>query len=69
MSASSAQEVRNRFQKLCFILFAALMLLLFSLPVHAERLPELIKMVKPADVFPGATRFGPPEGKPMTAKV
>ena len=56
MSASSAQEVRNRFQKLCFILFAVLMLLLFSLPVHAERLPELIKMAQPALARPKANR-------------
>ena len=47
------------------LLFALLALL----PAHAERLPELINRVKPADIFPNATRFGTPEGKPMTAKI
>ncbi|XXQ69426.1 4Fe-4S binding protein [Neisseriaceae bacterium B1] len=42
---------------------------LISLPVYAERLPELIKQVQPSDIFPNATKFGTPEGKPMTAKV
>ena len=41
----------------------------FCLPAHAERLPDLINKVQPADIFPNATRFGTPEGKPMTAKV
>lgn len=38
-------------------------------PVYAERLPELIGKVQPSEIFPNATRFGQPEGKPMTAKV
>lgn len=35
----------------------------------AERLPDLIGQVAPAEIFPGADRFGTPEGSPMTAKV
>ncbi len=45
---------------LCFLL---------SQTAFAERLPELIKRVQPSEIFPNATRFGTPEGKPMTAKV
>ena len=50
----------------CWILLCTLAL---AVPAYAERLPELIKQVQPADIFPNATRFGEPEGKPMTAKV
>lgn len=49
--------------------FVLLFALLAFLPAHAERLPELINRVKPGDIFPNATRFGTPEGKPMTAKI
>lgn len=51
------------------LLWLAAAWLLLCAPAWAERLPDLIGKVQPADVFPGATRFGTPEGKPMTAKV
>lgn len=51
------------------VLQAALLLFCLILPAHAERLPDLIKQVQPADIFPNATKFGTPEGKPMMAKV
>ncbi|UOO83185.1 NosR/NirI family protein [Uruburuella testudinis] len=35
----------------------------------AERLPEFLPQTQPADIFPGADRFGAPEGKPMVARV
>lgn len=44
-------------------------LLALTLPAYAERLPELLHKVQPSDIFPNATRFGAPEGKPMTAKI
>jgi len=57
------------YQKIIFFLLAACTLLILAAPAQAERLPDLINKVKPADVFPNATRFGAPEGKPMMAKV
>jgi len=57
------------YQKIIFFLLAACTLLILAVPAQAERLPDLINKVKPADVFPNATRFGAPEGKPMMAKV
>lgn len=51
------------------LLWLAAAWLLLCAPAWAERLPDLIGKVQPADVFPGGTRFGTPEGKPMTAKV
>lgn len=36
---------------------------------HAERLPDFLPKVTPAEIFPGADRFGEPEGKPMVARV
>ncbi len=37
--------------------------------VQAQRLPDFLKTVSIADLFPGADRVGPPEGKPMTARA
>lgn len=48
---------------------AMVLMLCMSFPVYAERLPDLINRVKPSDIFPSATKFGTPEGKPMTAKI
>ena len=49
--------------------FAALILLISALPAHAERLPEFLAKIQPSEIFPGADRYGKPEGKPMVARV
>ncbi|MFY3909138.1 FMN-binding protein, partial [Achromobacter xylosoxidans] len=36
---------------------------------QAQRLPDFLKTVAIAEIFPGADRLGPPEGKPMTARA
>ncbi len=56
-------------RKIIGTIWTLFLLCVLVLPASAERLPELITQVKPADIFPNATRFGTPEGKPMTAKV
>lgn len=47
----------------------ALVLMIISLPAHAERLPEFLSKVQPSEIFPTADRYGEPEGKPMVARV
>ena len=47
----------------------ALVLMMISLPAHAERLPEFLSKVQPSEIFPTADRYGEPEGKPMVARV
>ena len=69
MSRPMVSTAHHFYQKIIFFLLAACTLLMLVAPAQAERLPDLINKVKPADVFPNATRFGPPEGKPMMAKV
>lgn len=54
---------------LAALLAVLLSFVLLCAPAVAERLPELIGKVQPADIFPEATKFGTPEGKPMTAKI
>lgn len=52
--------------------FISIFLLCCALAVtaaQAQRLPDFLKTVPIADLFPGADRLGPPEGKPMTARV
>ena len=50
-------------------MFAVFVLLFSTLPVYAERLPEFLSKIQPAEIFPGADRYGKPEGKPMVARV
>lgn len=50
-------------------MFAVFVLLFSTLPAHAERLPEFLSKIQPAEIFPGADRYGKPEGKPMVARV
>ena len=69
MSRPMVSIAHHFYQKIIFFLLAACTLLILAAPAQAERLPDLINKVKPADVFPNATRFGAPEGKPMMAKV
>lgn len=51
----------------CLLVFCFLLLNIQA--AFAERLPELLNKVQPSEIFPNATRFGAPEGKPMMAKV
>ncbi|MBF0804633.1 regulatory protein NosR [Neisseria sp. 19428wB4_WF04] len=37
--------------------------------VWAERLPEFLSKIPPAEIFPDADRYGEPEGKPLVAPV
>lgn len=36
---------------------------------QAQRLPEFLDTVNAGEIFPGADRYGPPEGKPMVARA
>lgn len=52
--------------------FISILLLCCALAANAaqaQRLPEFLKTVPIAEIFPGADRVGPPEGKPMTARA
>lgn len=40
-----------------------------ALPAYAERLPDFLAKIQPSEIFPGADRYGKPEGKPMVARV
>ncbi|NYT60999.1 regulatory protein NosR [Alcaligenaceae bacterium] len=40
-----------------------------SFSAQAQRLPEFLDTVSAGDIFPGADRYGPPEGKPMVARA
>lgn len=53
----------------CLLRILLGLIFLFAPLAQAERLPELIRQVEPASIFPNATKFGTPEGKPMVAKV
>ena len=50
-------------------MFAVFILLFSTLPAYAERLPDFLSKVQPSEIFPGADRYGKPEGKPMVARV
>lgn len=52
--------------------FISILLLCCALAANAaqaQRLPDFLKTVPIAEIFPGADRVGPPEGKPMTARA
>lgn len=52
--------------------FISVLLLCCALAANAaqaQRLPDFLKTVPIAEIFPGADRVGPPEGKPMTARA
>lgn len=49
--------------------FAAFVFLTAALPAYAERLPDFLAKIQPSEIFPGADRYGKPEGKPMVARV
>ncbi|MBV6271868.1 NosR/NirI family protein [Alcaligenaceae bacterium CGII-47] len=53
-------------------IFVTLLLLLAILcipPANAQRLPEFLDSLNVAEIFPGADRLGPAEGKPMVARA
>lgn len=52
--------------------FISVLLLCCALAANAaqaQRLPDFLKTVPIGEIFPGADRVGPPEGKPMTARA
>lgn len=52
--------------------FALALFLLCALSAQAawvQRLPEFLKSVNVAEIFPGADRLGPAQGKPLTARA
>lgn len=51
-----------------FLLFLALAALLAS-PAQAQRLAHFLSAYPPAELYPGADRIGPPEGKPLAARA
>src|SRR5690606_28385594 len=51
-----------------FVLFLALAALLAA-PPHAQRLAHFLSAYPPAELYPGADRIGPPEGKPLAARA
>ena len=66
-------QAANTLWEACRRRGAALLLLVFlalCLPqAVAERLPEFLAKTQPTAIFPGADRFGAPEGKPMVARA
>lgn len=55
--------------KRILMLFAVFFVMMVSLPAYAERLPDFLAKVQPSEIFPGADRYGKPEGKPLVARV
>ena len=54
----------------CLWAVAALLLTLPTAPAHAApRLGDFLSAIAPSDIFPGADRLGPPEGKPTVARA
>ncbi|WP_255592522.1 NosR/NirI family protein [Bordetella sp. BOR01] len=42
---------------------------MLALPAQAQRLAHFLSAFPPAELFPGADRLGPPEGKPLAARA
>ncbi|HUH59962.1 MAG TPA: 4Fe-4S binding protein [Candidimonas sp.] len=54
------------------LFFLLVFLVAWILPfstAQAQRLPEFLNAASPGEIFPGADRLGPPEGKPMVARA
>lgn len=54
------------------VFFLLVLLFAWALPfslAQAQRLPEFLTAAPPGEIFPGADRLGPPEGKPMVARA
>lgn len=65
------REARHGYPPLIGI-FISIVLLCCALAANAaqaQRLPDFLKTIAIAEIFPGADRLGPPEGKPMTARA
>ena len=57
-------------RRLSAFVLMLLALLVFAMPkAYAERLPEFLAKVQPAEIFPGADNFSKPEGKPMVVRA
>lgn len=69
MRGSSAAH--HGFPRFIGALFFSLLLgcALIGTTAQAQRLPDFLGAAPIADIFPGADRIGPPEGKPMTARA
>lgn len=52
-----------------FATFLLLLSILCTPTANAQRLPEFLGSIKVAEIFPGADRLGPAEGKPMVARA
>lgn len=48
---------------------AAIVCLAAVSPAYAERLPDFLSKIQASEIFPGADRYGKPEGKPMVARA
>ena len=55
--------------KRILVLFTVFSMMIVSLPAYAERLPDFLAKIQPSEIFPGADRYGKPEGKPLVARV
>jgi len=55
------------FRALCLLFLACAAVL--AAPVKAQRLPHFLSSFAAAELFPGADRLGPPEGKPLAARA
>src|SRR3546814_3581188 len=53
------------FRALVYLILACAAIL--AAPAHAQRLAHFLSAFPPAELFPGADRLGPPEGKPLAA--
>lgn len=52
-----------------FTLIFLLLGVFTSYAAQAQRLPEFLDSIKASEIFPGADRLGPAEGKPMVARA
>src|SRR3546814_14430755 len=64
--AVPADTIRT-FRALVYILLACAAVL--AAPAQAQRLAHFLSAFPPAELFPGADRLGPPEGKPLAARA
>lgn len=68
MSCFSIKRM-SAFRARITVFFTAFVFLTAALPAYAERLPDFLAKIQPSEIFPGADRYGKPEGKPMVARV
>ena len=63
-----SQSIKYLFSKI-LMLFVLLLALFGMSTAMAQALPEFLDTLVPEEIFPGADRFGPAEGKPMVARA